>query len=413
MNLTILNQYYAPDEAATAQMAADLGAELMRTGHTVRAICCDRSYGQPKRRYARREAIEGVVIDRVRSTAFGRSSAIGRVTDYVTFLAGAARRLLSAPKPDVVVVLTTPPMIAYLALVVRRVRPFKLAFWSMDVYPDIAYELGAMKRGSFAGRVFGRMSEAVLRSSDVVVALGETMAERLRLNGAANVEVVHNWADEDAIVPRTAIDRPPRVEWGWQERFVILYSGNLGLAHEFETVLKAARRLSATLPNVLFAFVGVGPRLKEVREAARDLPNVEFRDYVDRSQLGDTLTAADLHLVTLRPNMPGLLVPSKIYGILAAGRPTIYVGPASGEIASILREGRCGTNVLNGDVDGLVSAVRDYACEPFRRDTEGANARALFEARFTRKKSLDAFRRVLEGLVSTDAVVVHEVPEVR
>lgn len=408
MRIVLLNQYYTPDEAATAQMAGDLGAELVRAGHSVRAICCDRSYGQPKRRYGRRETIDGVAVDRVRSTAFGRSSAIGRLTDYTTFLSGAARRLLVGPRPDVVVALTTPPMIAYLALLVRRVRPFKLAFWSMDVYPDIAYELGALKRGSFAGRLFGRMSGAVLRSSDVVIALGETMAARLRQLGASRVEVVHNWADEDAIVPRTAIDRPPRAEWGWQERFVILYSGNLGLAHEFDTVLAAARRLASTMPNVLFAFVGVGPRLKEVREAARDLPNVELRDYVDRSRLGDTLTAADLHLVTLRPNMPGLLVPSKIYGILAAGRPTIYVGPETGEIADILREGNCGTTVPNGDVDRLLAVIRDYACDPFRRDREGEGARAIFERRFTRRKRLDAFRGILEGLVGGGRLMIDD-----
>ena len=237
----------------------------------------------------------------------------------------------------------------------------------------------------------------MLRDSDIVIALGETMAARLRKLGATRVEVVHNWADEQAIVPRPALDRPPRIEWGWQQRFVILYSGNLGLAHEFETLSRAAQSLVTTMPNVLFAFVGVGPRLREVREAARDLPNVEFRDYVDRSRLGDTLTAADIHLVTLRPNMPGLLVPSKIYGILAAGRPTIYIGP-DGEIADILREGRCGSTVPNGDVDGLVTTIRDYACDPFRRDVEGTNARAIFEARFTRRRSLDTFRGLLESL---------------
>ena len=401
MRFVLLNQYYAPDEAATAQMAGDVGAELVRAGHEVWAICCDRSYGQPKRRYVRRETIEGVRIDRVRSTAFGRSTAIGRLADYLTFVLGAARRLLFGPRPDVVIALTTPPMIAYLALLIRRVRSFKLAFWSMDVYPDIAYELGAIKRGSMAGRFFTRTSDAVLRSSDVVIALGETMAARLGQLGASRVEVVHNWADGDAIVPRTANDCPPRADWGWQNRFVALYSGNLGLAHEFETVLSAARRLSSMMPDVLFAFVGVGPRLKEVREAARDLPNVEFRDYVDRSRLGDTLTAADLHLVTLRPNMPGLLVPSKIYGILAAGRPTIYVGPDAGEIAGILREGHCGASVRNGDIDGLVAIIAEYACDSIRRDREGENARALFERRFTRRKSLDAFRHIVEGLANS------------
>jgi colanic acid biosynthesis glycosyl transferase WcaI len=398
MRIVLLNQYYAPDEAATAQMLADLGASLAAAGHQVTAVCCDRSYAQPRRRYSRHETIDGVRVDRVRTTPFGRKSRLGRLTDYATFVLGAARRLLFGPRPDVIVALTTPPMIATVAMIVRRIRGSRIAFWSMDVYPDLAFELGVLERNSRLGRLLTAVSRRVLQSADVVIALGESMADRLRKLGAKRVEVIHNWADESVIVPRTAIDRPARIEWGWQLRLVILYSGNLGLAHEFDTVLAAAEKLATAIPNVLFAFVGVGPRLAEVKRAARDLPNVEFREYVERSRLGDTLTAADIHLVTLRPNMPGLLVPSKIYGILAAGRPTIYIGPPDGEIADILREGRCGSTVPNGDVDGLVTTIRDYSCDPFRRDVEGTNARAIFEARFTRRRSLDTFRGLLESL---------------
>jgi colanic acid biosynthesis glycosyl transferase WcaI len=396
MRIAILNQYYAPDEAATAQIAADLGAHLAKAGHEVTAICCDRSYAKPQRRYPRSEMIDGVQVKRVQTTAFGRSSRLGRVTDYLGFVAGAAVRLLRDKAPDVVVVMTTPPMVAYLPLRLRRFRGFRVVFWCMDVYPDVAFQLGAIRRTSFAGRLLTRVGRSVLQSSDAVVALGETMAGHLRTLGAKRVEVVNNWTDESTIVPVTAFDRPSRVEWNWTRRFVILYSGNLGLAHEFETVVAAAKRLADVMPNVLFAFIGVGPRLNEVREATREMPNVEFQDYVDRSRLGDTLSAGDVHLVTLRPDMAGLLVPSKIYGILAAGRPTIYIGPAEGEVHSIVREGRCGTSIRNADVDGLVSAIRDYACDPKRRDDEGRNARQFFEARFTKGKSLAAMQHIVE-----------------
>jgi colanic acid biosynthesis glycosyl transferase WcaI len=396
MRIVLLNQYYAPDAAATAQIAADLGAELVRAGHDVHAICCDRSYGQPKRRYSRRETIDGVQIDRVRSTAFGRGSSIGRLTDYATFLSGAARRLLFGPRPDVVVALTTPPMVAYVPLMLRRYRGFKVVFWSMDVYPEVAFKLGALKRGSLFGRLFAALSHRILGESDVTVALGETMAARLHELGARKVEVVHNWADEKAIIPRPALGHPSRTEWGWMKRFVVLYSGNLGLAHEFDTLIAAAGKLAETMPNVLFAFAGVGPRLREVREGTLHLPNIEFHDFVERSRLGESLTAGDVHLVTLRSDLAGLLVPSKIYGILAAGRPTIYIGPAVGEVHDILRDGKCGVSIRNGDVDGVVAAIHDYASDPSRRNREGGNARRLLEQRFTKQGRLIALREIIE-----------------
>jgi colanic acid biosynthesis glycosyl transferase WcaI len=390
LRIILLNQFYAPDGAATAQMLGDLGAGLAAAGHEVMAICSNRSYADPHYIYPREETIEGVRVHRVRSTPFGRGSRIGRFVDYFTFLSGAVWSLLFGPRADIVVVLTTPPMMAYAALLIRRIRRFKVVFWSMDVYPDVAFALGAIRKGSISGRLLAGISRRTLRAVDITVALGETMAERLRLGGATCVEVIHNWADERAITPRD-----------WRDgagRFIILYSGNLGLAHEFDTVIEAARRLERTMPEVIFKFIGGGPRSREVRKAASTLANVEFHDYVDRARLGETLSAADVHLITLRSGMAGLLVPSKIYGILAAGRPTIYVGPDEGEVADIVREGHCGVRVANGDVEILVEAIREYASDPLRRARDGVNARAIFERQFTREKSVRQFRQLLENL---------------
>jgi glycosyltransferase involved in cell wall biosynthesis len=187
-----------------------------------------------------------------------------------------------------------------------------------------------------------------------------------------------------------------RGEWDWRERFVVLYSGNMGLAHEFDTLLDAAEILGRDR-RILFAFVGQGPRRAEVEERAkgRGLTNVEFRPYVAREQLGQSLSSADLHVVTLRDRMPGLLVPSKIYGILAAGRPTLYVGPDEGEIAEILRTGGCGARIAIGDAQGLADAITAYAADDERRREHGRLARRLFEERFTREQGVEAFTRLL------------------
>jgi glycosyltransferase involved in cell wall biosynthesis len=246
--------------------------------------------------------------------------------------------------------------------------------------------------------VLGVISRFVLRRSDAVVALGETMGARLESSGAKNVTVVHNWADGDAIRPRPMENHPLRSEWDWGDRFVVLYSGNMGMAHEFDTALSAAEKL-AEHEEIRFAFIGDGPRRREVEDEAlrRGLNNVEFRPYVERARLGESLTSADVHLVTLRARMPGLLVPSKIYGILAAGRPTLYVGPDEGEIADILRRGDCGCRVPIGGVDALCRAILEYCRNDRLRDAEGERARRLFDERYTREHGLRAFHELIEA----------------
>jgi len=396
VRIVLLNQYYAPDEASTAQLLSDVGAGLAAAGHQVEAVCCNRSYTDPSRRYPAREVVDGVRVRRAAATGFGRSSKLGRLVDYASFMLGAAARLLFRRRPDVVVSLSTPPMVAALGWLAARLRGARTVYWVMDVYPDVAYELGVLRRGSLAGRVLDALSRFQVRRSDRVVVLGETMAERLPHARPQTLVVIHNWADGEVIRPRPARESPLRAEWGWGDRLVVLYSGNMGLAHEFDAVLGAAERLRDDA-RVRFAFIGGGPRRGEIEREARrrGLANVEFRGYVPRERLGDSLTAGDLHLVTLRPGVEGLLVPSKIYGILAAGRPTLYVGPAAGEVAAIVGEG-CGAVIAPGDGETLAREIARYAADASSRERDGRRARELFDGRYGKERQVGRFVRLME-----------------
>lgn len=271
-------------------------------------------------------------------------------------------------------------------------------YWAMDVYPDVAFALGVLSRASLAGRLLSALSGWTVRSADLVVALGDMMGDRLRRQGARRVAVVHNWSDDEAIRPIETQASAFRAEHRWGSRFVVVYSGNMGLAHDFETVLAAAERLRSQ--PVTFAFVGEGPRRREIEEAAaaRGLANVEFHPAVSRSALGDSLAAANLHLVTLRPDMPGLLVPSKIYGILAAGVATLYVGPPEGEVFEIVSRGGCGSAIANSDAAGLEATVLAYMADPERRAREGLAARAILEKEFRKARQTAALVLELDAL---------------
>ena len=399
MNILLLNQYFPPDEAATAQMLGDLVESLVVHGMSCEVVASNRSYSDPARRYSRRETWRGARVRRVAVTGFGRRSKVGRVVDYGTFLVGAALRLVTASRPDVIIGLSTPPILGALAVAAARLRGCRSVYWAMDVYPDLAFELGVLRRQSLAGRLFAAVSRWALGSADTVVALGETMAGRLKALGARNIATIPNWADGEAVRPMPAESSRYRRERRWTGKFVVLYSGNLGLAHEFESALGAAERLQ-TSTDIVLAFVGVGPRLAEVMSEVRrrGLSNVEFHPPVPREELGDSLAAGDLHLVTLRRGMPGLLVPSKIYGILAAGRPTLYVGPAEGEVFEIVSRGACGSWVDNAaDPEELTKVILAYREDAERRAREGCHARQLFEARFTKQRSTDALRGLIEN----------------
>lgn len=396
MRVVYLSQHFAPDVAAAAQMVSDLGAALTAAGHDGTAISCDRSYVDPSTRYPLRETLRGMQIERVRSTGFGRARKIGRMADYATFLLGATRRLLFGKKPDVVISLSSPPMMALVGTLGARLRGARSIFWSMDVYPDVAFELGVIRRGGLVGRFFSFLAWVSLRTPDVVVALGDTMAARLTALGARNVEVIHNWAPVESNAAPTNAGRMP----SWGDDCVLMYSGNLGLAHEFETMLVAASSVGS---RVRFVFVGGGPRLGEVKARVDELglTNVEFHPYVSLDAVAASLGAPNVHLVSMRDGLQGLLVPSKIYGILGAGRAALYVGPAEGEIHDIVTAGGCGVSLRIGDVDGLVDAIRRYRDEPTLAGEHGRRARLFYDENFAREKSLGKFVRLVERVAAT------------
>jgi len=206
---------------------------------------------------------------------------------------------------------------------------------------------------------------------------------------------VPNWADGAAIRPMAPEASALRREWGFGEKFVVGYSGNLGRAHDCETLLAAARLLAAER-DVVFSFVGGGLHFARLREAA--LANVSVRGYVSESRLGESLAACDVHLVTLLPAFEGLIVPSKFYGTAAAGRAVIFIGDPGGEIAHLLAAHGCGVTVAPGDAPGLAAAIKDLRASPEKLRAMGERARAAFEREWDKPIALARWREVIAGV---------------
>ncbi len=399
MGLVLVNRYFHPDHAATGQLLSDLAFHAAAAGRRVTVITGRQRLDDPRARLPARERLHGVDVRRVWSTRFGRGSLPGRAVDYLSFHAATLLTLLRLLRAgDTVVAATDPPLLGVTAGWAARARGADLVNWLHDVFPEVAEALGLrFARGAFAAGLRW-LRDRSLRAARANVALGRLMAERVAARGVPRerIQVIHNWSDGETVAPLDHADNPLRRAWDLGERVVIGYSGNLGRAHDLRALPEAAARL-ADLEDLLFLGVGGGAGSAALRRAvaARGLGNVRFAGYQPRARLGASLAAADVHLIALRPELEGLVVPSKLYGVLAAGRPCIHLGDPAGEVGQILTASGAGLVVGPGDAAALEAAVRRLHGDPGLRAAMGRRGRALFLERFDRRLALARWLEVL------------------
>lgn len=385
--MVFVNRYFAPDHSATSQMVSDLAIHLASRGWSVLAITSRQRYDDPRAALPSRESLDGVAVRRVWSSTFGRGSLAGRAIDYATFYLSALFALTSAARRGTVVVaLTDPPLISVIAAVAARLRGAILVSWLHDLFPEVATALGMR-----VPAVLQSLRDWSLRRARMNVVLGERMAARARATTAA-VTVRHNWADA-SLAPLPHADNRLRAEWRLGDALVAGYSGNLGRAHEFDTIAGAMQQLRGD-ESVKFVVIGSGAQLERLRAAAP--PNALFLPYQPRERLRESLSAADVHLVTLQPSVEGLIVPSKLYGILASGRAVIFIGDPDGEVADVIRRHECGAVVAPGDAAALADALRELAADRARVRDLGCRARRAYESEFHRDLALQSWERILE-----------------
>ena len=356
-------------------------------------------YEEPRASLPSAEVANGVKIHRIWTSRFGRDKLLGRAADYLTFYLSAGWRLLRLlERDDTLIAKTDPPLISIVAAVVARLRGARLVNWVQDVFPETAVALGVRGLGGWLGSALQRMRDASLRQAAVNIALGEKMAAYLAGRGAPSdrVKVIHNWVDDEAIVPVPPERSRLREQWGLAGKFVVGYSGNMGRAHEFETILEAAERLRSET-DIVFLFIGGGNQKAYLEREAikRGLTQVLFKPYQDKETLPESLGVADVHLISLRPELEGFVLPSKFYGIAAAGRPMIFIGDPGGEIGSTVRSGRCGAVVRPKESAELAMLLRKLRGDNDLRRDWGRNARRLIEEKFSRKRAMALWQGVL------------------
>lgn len=402
--LIFVNRFFFPDHSATSQILSDLAFHLARNGMPVSVIASRGLYDDGAADLSAFEIKDGVAIHRVYRPRFGRGSLAGRAIDYLAMygsFAAAAWRL--AAPGDRLIVKTDPPLLSVVLALVARLKNLKLINWLQDLYPEVALGLG-MRALAPAAPIMIAARNASLKAAYCNVVVGERMRRRLEAVGVApaQIELVPNWCDDESIKPPFSRDNPLRSAWGLDDKFVIGYSGNLGRAHEFATLLEAAACLRLER-DIVFLFVGGGHLIQSLKADVQQnglADMFQFRPYQAASGLAQSLAVADAHWVSLLPAMEGLIVPSKFYGIAAAGRPTIAVTDPSGEIAELVRRYECGAVVAPGDGRALAQAIRDFKNDRAHLDEMGRNARALLDRLFSKKIAFERWELLLRSAES-------------
>jgi colanic acid biosynthesis glycosyl transferase WcaI len=408
MRVLIVHQFFYPDHSAVSQLMTDLAESLVERGVSVTAVAGRGTYNGGAR-LSRRETHNGITIERAWTTSFGKSTLRGRLCDYLSFYVGAAWKLMRVPRHEILMVLTQPPLIGLIGLFVGRLRRMRVVELVQDIYPDVAVAVGAVRPDSFSTRFLHWLNRRSLGAMDRIIVLSECMHHRIKAKigaeRAGRIDIIHNWADGRAIVPRVT-GEPNRFldDHGLRGRFVVMFSGNFGVVNEFQTVLQAALILREH-SEIIFVLIGDGVRKDEIRQfvVSNQLENILMLPYQPRGDLRQSLTAGDAHLVTLADGLAGLSVPSKTYAILAAGRPILFVGDAHSTIAKLIAEHRCGSVVPTGDSEMLAIIISEWAARPAQLDEMSFNARSLFESSFERQRAVTAYLESFDRCLHADA----------
>lgn len=368
MNILILNQAFYPDVVSTAQHATDLAVALVQGRHRVTVLCSSRSYDNASIHFPTRENWKGINIIRVPSTGFGKAARWRRAADFASFVANSVFRLTVLPRFDVVVAMTSPPLISFIAAVSVPFKARKFVFWSMDLNPDEAIAAGWLREGSLLTKLLSNILLYSLRRADQIVALDGFMKRRIERKGISpeKILIVPPWSHDDHIHFDEAGRQQFRALNKLDSKFVVMYSGNHSPCHPLDTLLHAAVRLRER-DDIVFCFVGGGSEFSKVQAFAHEmhLANIVTFPYQPLETLSASLSAADLQVVVMGEPYVGIIHPCKIYNILAVNCPVLYIGPKNSHVSDIMKDDEVRAySCRTGDVDAVANSILHALARP-------------------------------------------------
>ena len=383
IKLSIFTQFYPPDYAATGQLIEELAIQLGKLGINVNVFTGQPGYAFRKESAPLKERLDKLFIRRSRTAILWNSRIRGKAINGILFCLRSGLHLMKAAgRGDILLITTAPPFLQVLGYLANRCFGTPYVCLIYDLYPDVAVELNVVSTKNWLVQSWNWLNKKIWRQAQSIVVLSSTMKERVIAKCPEvkdKISVIHNWANPDWIMPLAKQDNWFAQQHDLVNKFTVMYSGNMGRCHEMDTIMTAAKQLQNE--DIQFVFIGGGA--KQQICVQQDLPNCRFLPYQEKHVLPHSLTACDLSLVSISSGMEGLVAPSKLYGILAAGRPVAAICEPHSYLKLLLSKANCGATFNNGDGTGLATFIRRLAQDRELALNMGTAGREYLESNFT------------------------------
>jgi glycosyltransferase involved in cell wall biosynthesis len=400
--LLFIYQYFYPELAGSAQQLTDLAAGLVERGYAVAALTAQPTY-TGKKRLPQTDRHRGIAIHRLSTLQLPRHAPLGRILESLSFFIQALWHVLRYHQLSHVVIVANPPFMPLIGWISRKLRGQRYIVLIHDLYPDIAVALGVLKPHGLMTRMLKFSNKLSFADAEALVVLSDAMARPLARYKPKKTDVIHSWANGSRIRPLEKALNPFRRDQGLGEKLVVLFSGNLGRIYDFKDLLRAAEMTSKTRA-ITFLFIGDGPQGNEMRAEVetRKLENVRLMPYQPEEDLPYSLTCADLAVIPVKREAADFCLPSKLYYALAGGVPILAIAPEHSELARIVQDHDCGWAVDPGKPDEVAALLRALASDPSPLARKARNARACFEAHYTRERALTQYESLFASAFSAD-----------
>lgn len=401
----ILTHLFYPELVATGQNLTELGEGLANLGVDIEVICAPPTILGREEPVPKFLVYHGMKIRRVWATNFPKLFFLGMLLNHLSFAVSAFFYLLFHSSHRPLLVVTNPPFLGIISALLKLMKGTPFIYLVHDVYPDTPIKLGVMSKNGLVSKVWVRLNRFILKQAAEIIVIGRCMQGIILEKGGGGdnlsqkVRMIPVWGDERNIQPVRRDENPFIKKWNLEGKFVVSYSGNMGRAHDMETIMAAAKEMAGN-PDIVFVFIGDGYKKKWMKKYAQtaNLTNCQFHNYVDRADLRYSISCAHVGLVSLLPGQEGLSVPSKVFSLLCAGVPAIGIMTPKSEIAAVIKENDCGLVVEPGDVKGLVIAINKLYQQPEIREKKGWQGREAISRKYNLEKSCQKYKSVISEL---------------